>query len=92
MHFLSTPCAVPSGPPRSIVGVANSPTSVDLTWLPPQPQHTNGIIIGIIRALCVVCCVVCVCVCVLCGVGVCACEETFLLIVKHNRPLKLQIS
>ncbi len=68
MHFLSTPCAVPSGPPQSIVGVANSSTSVDLTWLPPQPQHTNGIIIGKSS----VCCVLCgVCVCVCCGVWVC---------------------
>ena len=42
---------VPSGPPRSLSAVSNSPTTIDLTWLLPLPQQRNGIITGyLVRA------------------------------------------
>ena len=39
LHFLTT---VPSAPPQSLVGVANSPTQVMLSWSPPPPIDING--------------------------------------------------
>ena len=41
-HFFS----VPSGPPLSVIAVANSPRSVFLSWDPPSTLQRNGIITG----------------------------------------------
>ena len=39
LHFLTT---VPSAPPQSLVGVAQSPTQVMLSWSPPPRIDING--------------------------------------------------
>ena len=36
------PTTVPSAPPQSAVGVANSPTQVTLSWSPPPHIDING--------------------------------------------------
>ena len=36
------PTTVPSAPPQSAVGVANSPTQVTLNWSPPPHIDING--------------------------------------------------
>jgi hypothetical protein len=37
---------VPSGPPRNITVWAVSPTSIQVSWLPPPEEDQNGRIIG----------------------------------------------
>ena len=37
-------CAVPSGPPTNVQGIAISSTSIRLTWEPPRPEDQNGVI------------------------------------------------
>ena len=37
---------VPSGPPREVMTLAVSSTSIEVSWQPPQEEDKNGVIIG----------------------------------------------
>ena len=36
--------SVPSAPPQALNGLAQSPTLITFTWLPPPPADINGVI------------------------------------------------